>query len=324
MTQFILRPARPTDVAIIFELIQALAEYENLSHAVTGSTAALEKHLFGSSAYAEVIISESGGQAVGFALFFPKYGAFLSEPGIYLEDLFVLPEFRLKGIGKAFLGYLAQLALQRGGRVLEWSVLDWNEPAIAFYHRMGASISQEARICRLTGNSLIQLTGGGCLWQLRTAVAKDLPVLWQFMQSLAEFTQQPQAFPVTMQALQEHLFGDSAHAEAVLAEQAGEIVGFATFLYNYSTFLTKPGLYLNDLCVSPKFQRRGLSQALLVYLAKLAVMRGCGRLELQVSKENSLATSFYPKIGASVLPDWRICQLRGDALAQLAALNFTN
>ena len=157
--ELILRLAEPTDVQALFGLIEALAEYEKLSHAVTGNADALKEHLFGSRTYAEAIIAEYGGQAVAFALFFHNYSTFLTKPGIYLEDLFVVPEYRRQGIGKALLTYLAQLAVSRGCGRLEWSVLDWNESAIAFYESMGASILEDWRICRVTGESLTQLAG---------------------------------------------------------------------------------------------------------------------------------------------------------------------
>jgi len=126
----------------------------------------LKEHLFGSRPYVEAILAEYTGQAVGFALFFTNYSTFLTQPGIYLEDLFVLPEYRRQGIGKAMLTCLANLAVERGCGRLEWSVLDWNEPAspkgqaacgIAFYQRMGASILEDWRICRVSNESLTQL-----------------------------------------------------------------------------------------------------------------------------------------------------------------------
>lgn len=158
-SNLILRLAEPVDVPVLFRLIQALAEYEKLSHAVTGNADALSEHLFGDRPYAEALLAEYAGQAVGFALFFHNYSTFLTQPGIYLEDLFVLPEYRRQSIGKAILSYLATLAVKRGCGRLEWSVLDWNEPAIAFYRRMGASILEDWRICRVTGESLCQLAG---------------------------------------------------------------------------------------------------------------------------------------------------------------------
>ena len=147
-----IRPAVPEDVAIIFDLIRALAEYEKLTHLVTGNVRSLHEHLFGDRPYAEAILAEWEGKPAGFALFFPNYSTFLTQPGIYLEDLFVLPQYRRRGIGKALLTYVAQLAVERKAGRLEWSVLDWNEPAIAFYKQMGATILQEWKICRITGN----------------------------------------------------------------------------------------------------------------------------------------------------------------------------
>ncbi|GAB1542027.1 GNAT family N-acetyltransferase [Scytonema sp. NUACC21] len=157
-SKLILRFSEPTDCDVLFELVQALAEYEKLSHAVTGNALALQEHLFGSPKYAEAILAEYEGQAVGFALFFHNYSTFLTKPGIYLDDLFVLPEYRRQGIGKSLLTKVAQIAVERGCGRLEWSVLDWNEPAIVFYRRMGASILEDWRICRVTGVGLIQLS----------------------------------------------------------------------------------------------------------------------------------------------------------------------
>ncbi|WP_013320181.1 GNAT family N-acetyltransferase [Gloeothece verrucosa] len=152
-----IRPAIPADVPTIFALIQALADYEKLSDSVTGNAELLTEHLFGQPSYAEAIVAEWESKIVGFALFFPNYSTFLTKPGIYLEDLFVLPEYRRKGIGKALLMYLAQLALERKAGRLEWSVLDWNQPAIDFYQSIGASVLPDWRICRVTGNALSQL-----------------------------------------------------------------------------------------------------------------------------------------------------------------------
>ncbi len=157
ISELIIRSATPADVPQLFGLIKALAEYEKLSHAVTGDLASLESHLFGARPYAEAIVAEWSGEIVGFALFFYNYSTFLTKPGIYLEDLFVLPAYRGKGIGKALLTHLAKLAVDRDCGRLEWSVLDWNESAIAFYQRMGASVLPDWRICRVTGESLTNL-----------------------------------------------------------------------------------------------------------------------------------------------------------------------
>ncbi|AFY33138.1 GNAT family N-acetyltransferase [Calothrix sp. PCC 7507] len=156
-SNLILRFAEPADCGVLFDLIQQLAEYEKLSHAVTGNVQALKEHLFGSRPYVEAILVEDAGQAVGFALFFYNYSTFLTKPGIYLEDLFVIPECRRRGVGKALLTKLAQIAVERDCGRLEWSVLDWNEPAKAFYRSMGADILDDWRICRVTEEALAQL-----------------------------------------------------------------------------------------------------------------------------------------------------------------------
>ncbi|MCL2935716.1 MAG: GNAT family N-acetyltransferase [Trichodesmium sp. St16_bin2-tuft] len=160
-----LRAATPADVSLLFDLIKALAEYEKLSHTVTGNVASLEAHLFGEPGadrsnhrpIAEAIIAELRGQPVGFSLFFHNYSTFLTQPGIYIEDLFVLPEYRGRGIGKRLVSYVAELAVSRNCGRLEWSVLDWNESAIGFYQNIGASILDEWRICRVTDNALSSL-----------------------------------------------------------------------------------------------------------------------------------------------------------------------
>ncbi|MBW4604601.1 MAG: GNAT family N-acetyltransferase [Calothrix sp. FI2-JRJ7] len=152
-----IRSAQPEDCEAIFSLIQALAEYEKLTYAVTGDALALKEHLFGMHKFAETILAECDGKAVGYALFLYNYSTFLTKPGIYLEDLFVLPEYRRQGIGKSLISKLAQIALERNYGRLEWSVLDWNEPAIQFYRRIGAEILGEWRICRVTGAAINHL-----------------------------------------------------------------------------------------------------------------------------------------------------------------------
>ena len=153
---FQIRSAIANDVPQIFSLIQALAEYEKLSHQVTGTAQDLAEHLFGDRVYAEAIVAETE-EVVGFALFITNYSTFLTQPGIYLEDLFVLPEYRRRGIGKAMLSHLGKLAVARNAGRLEWSVLDWNASAIAFYQDMGAKVLPDWRICRVTEAALTDL-----------------------------------------------------------------------------------------------------------------------------------------------------------------------
>jgi GNAT superfamily N-acetyltransferase len=154
-----IRDATPDDVHVIGELIRALAEYERLSHEVTLDEAELRAHLFGERPYAEVVVAEDGGEVVGFALFFHNYSTFLGKPGLYLEDLFVKTEHRGAGHGKALLAHVARLAVERGCGRLEWSVLDWNEPSIAFYRSLGAVAMDEWTGYRLTGEALRALAG---------------------------------------------------------------------------------------------------------------------------------------------------------------------
>jgi GNAT superfamily N-acetyltransferase len=152
-----IRPAKVEDVEKIFQLIQALAEYEKLSDQVTGSVEQLRDHLFGNRPCIEALLADRQGTAIGFALFFTNYSTFLTKPGLYLEDLFVMPEYRGQGVGKSILSHLARLALQRNYGRLEWSVLDWNEPAIGFYQRIGATVLPDWRICRVTGDAIEKL-----------------------------------------------------------------------------------------------------------------------------------------------------------------------
>ena len=144
-----IRFATIDDLEIIFTFIQHLAEYENLSSQLTGNVDSLREHLFGDKVYAEIIIALWEKKTVGYALFFPNYSTFLTKPGIYVEDLFVLPEYRRQGIGKALLTYIINLGRSRNCGRVEWSVLDWNEPAINFYQQMGADILPDWRTCRV-------------------------------------------------------------------------------------------------------------------------------------------------------------------------------
>jgi GNAT superfamily N-acetyltransferase len=154
-----IRFAEPSDVPVIAELIRALAHFERLEDEVTMTESRLEKSLFGPRPYAETLLAEEDGQAAGFALFFHNFSTFLARPGIYLEDLFVVPEQRGRGIGRALLERLAQVAVERDCGRLEWAVLDWNRDAIGFYERLGAKPNSEWTVYRLAGDSLHALAG---------------------------------------------------------------------------------------------------------------------------------------------------------------------
>ena len=154
-----IRPGTEADLDTIEELIRALAVYERMADEVVMDAELLRKSLFGERRYAEVLIAEEGGEAAGFALFFHNFSTFVGRPGIYLEDLFVKPEHRGKGYGKALLKRLAELAVERDCGRLEWAVLDWNEQAIGFYRRLGARPNDEWTVYRLAGDALSNLAG---------------------------------------------------------------------------------------------------------------------------------------------------------------------
>jgi GNAT superfamily N-acetyltransferase len=152
-----LREATPADVPVILQLIRGLAEYERLAHECVATEAALTRTLFGERPAAEVVLAFTDERPAGFALFFHNYSTFLAKQGIYLEDLFVFPEFRGRGIGKKLLQRLAQLAVERDCGRLEWSVLDWNQDAIRFYESLGAKAMDEWTVYRVTGEALTTL-----------------------------------------------------------------------------------------------------------------------------------------------------------------------
>lgn len=157
MKESSIRSAKVTDIPIILEFIKGLAKYENLTEQVSATEELLKESLF-ERKIAEVIIEEYEGEPAGFALFFHNFSTFLGKPGIYLEDLYVKPEFRGKGLGKNLLSYLAKLAIERNCGRLEWACLDWNEPSIKFYKGLGALPMQEWTSYRLCDESLNKLS----------------------------------------------------------------------------------------------------------------------------------------------------------------------
>lgn len=152
-----LRDATENDVALILRFIRELAEYERLPHEVVATEQSIRETLFGPRRYAEVIIAEEAGEPAGFALFFHNYSTFLGRPGIYLEDLYVRPEMRSRGYGKALLARLAKLAVERNCGRLEWAVLNWNEDAIQFYRSLRAVPQDQWQVYRITGKALTEL-----------------------------------------------------------------------------------------------------------------------------------------------------------------------
>jgi GNAT superfamily N-acetyltransferase len=156
-----IRPAAETDVPLILRFVRELAEYERLAHEVVATEAGLRDTLFGARPYAEVVIAEEDAEPAGFALFFHNYSTFLGRPGIYLEDLYVRPAARGRGIGRALLAHLARLAMERGCGRLEWWVLDWNENAIRFYRSLGAQPMEDWTVFRVAGEALERLADEG-------------------------------------------------------------------------------------------------------------------------------------------------------------------
>lgn len=156
-TVFSIRPAQPQDVVHIHAMIVELAVFEKLEHLVVATEALLHEGLFGAHPSCEAIVGEENGEVVTFALFFHNFSTFLTKKGLYLEDLYVKQTHRGRGYGTQMLQRLAQLAVERCCGRFEWSVLDWNEPAIQFYKAMGADVMPDWRICRVTGDSLVSL-----------------------------------------------------------------------------------------------------------------------------------------------------------------------
>jgi GNAT superfamily N-acetyltransferase len=156
-----IRSATPDDLPAICRLIRGLAEYERLADRVAFDEREVRKYLFGPRPFAEVLVAEEDGVVVGFALFFHNYSTFVGKPGIYLEDLFVFPEHRGRGHGKGLLLELARLAVERGCSRVEWAVLDWNEPAIGFYRKLGAEPMDDWTVYRLSGDALEAAGRGG-------------------------------------------------------------------------------------------------------------------------------------------------------------------
>lgn len=154
---FQIRPSTAHDAMLILGFIRELAEYEKLAHEVTATEQDIQAQLFGPKPKAECVIAQLDGKPMGFALYFHNFSTFLGKPGLYLEDLYVKPEFRGRGYGKRLLAYLAKLAVARGCGRFEWAVLDWNAPAIRFYQGLGAEMLQSWRINRVSGRALQKL-----------------------------------------------------------------------------------------------------------------------------------------------------------------------
>lgn len=156
----VIRSAVAEDIPAILGFVKELAEYEHLSHMVTATEADLREALFGERPYAEAIVATWRGEAAGFGLFFHNYSTFLARPGIYIEDVYVRPSHRGRGLGKALLARIAAIAVARRCARIEWSVLKWNEPSIRFYRSLGAAPLEEWQMFRMTGEAISRLAAG--------------------------------------------------------------------------------------------------------------------------------------------------------------------
>ena len=264
----------------------------------------LQESLFGDRPVAEVLLADVDGEAAGFALFFPTFSSFEGKPGIYLEDLFVHPKFRRKGIAKSLLSRLARLVLERQGSRLTWAVLDWNTPAIDFYQKIGAEQLDHRCLCRVMGNDLVALAEREAKQEIRTPQSEDMASILTVRRRKAMFDDLLDRFHASERALSKAIFRASPALEVVLAESGNQICGMGTFFSNYSTFLTQVGIHLDELLVAADYRRLGFGSSLLTQLAKMAIERDAGRLEWYVCRDDEEAIAFYRHMGAKLLPEW--------------------
>ncbi len=317
-----IRFATREDVPAIVALIREAADFEGHAHLATATPERLDAELFGDKSACECLIGEHDGETVGFAIFFHNFSTFLCRKGLYLEDLFVRPAARGTGMGKALLQRLAQIAVERECGRFEWGVLQWNVAAQAFYKRMGATLMEDWRVCRVAGEALQTLGArttddADSPARIRLATRADVPVIVELIRELAVYEHLEHLATATPARLEVELFGDKPTCDCIIGEHGGEPVGFALFFHNFSTYLCRKGLYLEDLFVRPTARGTGMGKRLLQGLAQVAVERGCGRFEWSVLDWNVDAQAFYQRMGATLLPDLRICRMTGDALQAL-------
>ena len=320
-----IRFATREDVPVIVALIREAADFEGHAHLATATPERLEAELFGDRSACECLVGEHDGETVGFAIFFHNFSTFLCRKGLYLEDLFVRPAARGTGMGRALLQRLAQIAVERECGRFEWGVLEWNVAAQAFYKRMDATLMEDWRVCRVAGDAL-QTLGARPTdavddppARIRLATRADVPVIVELIRELAVYEHLEHLATATPARLEVELFGDRPTCECIIGEHDGQPVGFALFFHNFSTYLCRKGLYLEDLFVRPTARGTGMGKRLLQGLAQMAVERDCGRFEWSVLDWNVDAQAFYRRMGATLLPDLRICRVAGDALQALGA-----
>ncbi|MGJ3254294.1 MAG: N-acetyltransferase family protein [Elainellaceae cyanobacterium] len=311
------RLATQSDVSVLFKLICDLAEYEKLAHEVVGSVDALADHLFGDRPCIQAFIAEHQHHPLGFALFFPIYSTAAAQTGFYLEDLFVTPEARGQGVGKALLSRLAQYSLEQSDGVLEWSVLDWNAPAIAFYQRIGASISDQDRVCRLTHPQLQSVSALTIPsdWTVRFATVNDSLAIAQHLCEKDNLSEAKQLFERWLTPTLAYKSAPCSQLEVAVVVHGDRIIGCAPVSQSYSTFLTQPGFLIERVVVVPGYSYESVHQVLIAYLAKVALERQYGRLEWRETLHRPQAIGHAHQLGATVLDDWRICRGSGEVIA---------
>jgi GNAT superfamily N-acetyltransferase len=298
---FTIRIATPADVPTVLGFIRDLAVYEKLLHEVTADEATLGAALFGARQSAEALIGELDGEPVAFAVFFHNFSTFVGKPGLYLEDLFVQPEQRGKGLGKVMLEHLAAIAKQRGCARFEWWVLDWNTSAIEFYQALGAVAMDEWTVFRVTGAALDKLaTGGGSAPAhggdgVRRATPADLDALAPLFDAYRGFYGRPSDVQACRAFLGERL---TRHESVIYGAWAGgRLVGFMQLYPTFSSLELKPAWNLNDLFVSEAARGRGTATRLLEAAHALARVTGAAYLTLQTGRGNTSAQGLYARQG---------------------------
>ena len=320
-----IRPATPEDVGLVLSFVRELAEYERLLDDARSTEADLRAALFGEQPKVFCDLAQWEGRPVGFALWFYTFSTFKGRHGIYLEDLYVRPQHRGRGIGRALLADLAERCSREGLARLEWAVLNWNAPSIAFYESLGARPLSEGSVYRLAGDALktnaSQATGHAqtrAPRSIRSAATDDTAVVHRLISEFAESQRLAYEFETSENVLRDALFCERPTVFCDLAEWAGQPVGVALWIYSFSTFNGRHGIFLEDLYVRPEHRRRGLGRALLAALADRCIAEKLARLEWGVGNWNTPSIAFYESIGAAPQGDWTVYRLTGDALQNLA------
>lgn len=301
------------DVEAVFRLISALAEYEKLLPECTGTLEALTQHLFQEDAFVEAVVAEEENYPAGISTFYCRYEPLKTRPIFFVEDLFVEPLYRRRGVGRALIAYLAQLALGRSCSRMEWLVLEWNTLARNFYQKLQVvQVLENDRIARIGGDALKYLASQTLPpLVIRDATPEDLNALWDLFEARGGMTG-------SIDKLEEHLFGFIPYVKALIAEHSGFPIGMVLYSRTYSTFLTAPGLFLEELFVLPEYRGYGIGKSFLISLAQRTIAMGGARLELYVDASQPKVVNYYQKLGAEILQDWLICRVDQLQIQKLA------